>query len=266
MENDIKKQHTFAICAYGESPYLEECIQSVLNQKIKTNVILVTSTPNEVITEMTKKYSIPLFVNEGESGITQDWNFAYKNANTRYVTITHQDDVYNPEYTEMFFQYKQKSKKPLIFFTDYGELRNGAIVNDNQLLKIKRVLLRPLENYKHWNKKWIRRRILSFGSPICCPSVTFDKENLPQVVFRNHFRSNEDWEAWESLSKLDGDFIYCKKILMYHRIHRDSETSKIIQDNQRIVEDYEMFRKFWPSFIAKFITRIYQNSEKSNNI
>lgn len=33
--------------AYKESSYLEECIRSVLNQDIKKNGIVTTSTPNE---------------------------------------------------------------------------------------------------------------------------------------------------------------------------------------------------------------------------
>lgn len=32
MNKDINTNHTFAICAYKESPYLEECIQSLMNQ------------------------------------------------------------------------------------------------------------------------------------------------------------------------------------------------------------------------------------------
>ena len=31
-------------------------------------------------------------------------------------------------------------------------------------------------------------------------------------------------------------------------------------------EDYEMFKMFWPNFIAKVLTKFYKNSEKSNKI
>ena len=55
--------HTFAICAYGESPYLEECIQSLLNQKTESKILIATSTPNSQILEMGEKYDIPIFVN-----------------------------------------------------------------------------------------------------------------------------------------------------------------------------------------------------------
>ena len=44
--------HTFVICAYKESPYLEECILSLKQQVKKTKIIMVTSTPNELISSM----------------------------------------------------------------------------------------------------------------------------------------------------------------------------------------------------------------------
>ena len=86
------------------------------------------------------------------------------------------------------------------------------------------------------------------------------------MVFKQHFRSCEDWEAWEMLSKLKGSFVYCNKILTYHRIHEGSETTAIIQDNGRSAEELEMYRKFWPSPIAKMLVKIYARGQKSNGI
>lgn len=258
--------HTFAICAYKESEYLEECIRSVTSQTVKTNVILATSTPNEYISNLCQKYDIPMFVNEGEAGITQDWNFAYKMADSDCVTIAHQDDVYSKGYVEFLMKEMEKVKRPIIFFTDYSELRDGKRVHDNKLLRIKRVMLIPLRFKCFWSSRFVRRRILSLGSPICCPSVTFVKANCPKEVFSHGFRADEDWEAWEMLSKLKGSFVYSKKVLTYHRIHEESETSKILGDNARGKEDYVMFRKFWPPFIAKILTKAYGTSEKSNEL
>ena len=45
-----------------------------------------------------------------------------------------------------------------------------------------------------------------------------------------------------------------------------TETSVIIGDNARSKEDYEMFCKFWPKCIAKFLSNFYAKSEKSNKI
>lgn len=260
------KTHTYAICAYKESPYLEECIKSIKNQTIQSEVIITTSTPNDYIKQMSEKYEIPLYINEGEKGITQDWNYGYKMAKTELVTIAHQDDIYLPHYTAEIMNVEAKVKKPLIFFTDYAELRDGKMVSDNQLLKVKRLMLFPLRFKMLWGSKFIRRRVLSFGCPICCPSVTFVKKNLPTEVFKAGFRSDEDWEAWEMLSKRKGAFVYLNKISMCHRIHEDSETSVILGDNARSQEDYIMYCKFWPKFIAKFLTKLYSSAEKSNEL
>ena len=260
------KTHTYAICAYKESPYLEECIKSIQEQTVVSELLIATSTPNDYIKELSDKYSVPLYINEGEKGITQDWNFAYKMAKTELVTIAHQDDVYLPHYTEKILNLEREAKHPLILFTEYGELREDRVVLKNKLMKIKHLMLFPLRFKVFWNSRFVRRRILSLGNPICCPAVTFAKENLPEKVFFDGFRSNEDWEAWEVLSKMKGAFGYSKQVGMYHRIHEGSETSIIIGDNARTKEDFVMFCKFWPKPIAKLLTKIYASSEKSNEI
>lgn len=260
------KKHTFAICAYQESPFLEDCIQSVKKQEGTSEIILCTATPNEYIENLCKKYNIEMFVNHGEHGITQDWNFAYSCARTKYVTITHQDDVYYENYSVNAISRMEKSKHPLIYFSDYDELREGKRVADNRLLNVKRLMLKPLKNPKHAGSIFLRRRVLSFGCPICCPSVAFAKENLPKKVFKSGFRSCEDWEAWEKLSRMKGDFLYDPEIMMSHRIHEGSETSAIIGDNARSKEEYVMYRKFWPKFIVNLLIRFYSKSQSSNNL
>lgn len=65
-------EHTFAVCAYKESPYLEECIESLKGQSVRSNILIATSTPNEYIKNIAEKNNIPYFINEGEGGITQD--------------------------------------------------------------------------------------------------------------------------------------------------------------------------------------------------
>ena len=270
----MMKKHVFAICAYKESPFLEECIRSIKEQTVQSNVIITTSTPNEYIRELSEKYQIPLYVNEGEKGITQDWNFAYSKADAEYVTIAHQDDVYLTEYSKCLVEQLRKKEDALIAFTDYSELRNGIQKSDGKNLKIKRILLSPMKKKMGSEKKVWKRFVLRFGNAICCPTVTYHKTKLDkllqerqqQQLFQQHFRSNLDWQTWEWLSCEKGRFIYIPQILMSHRIHEESETSVTIQDNLRGREDYEMFCKFWPKSIARLLTRLYSESEKSNEL
>lgn len=68
-----KKDHTFVVCAYGESIYLEECIKSVMNQTVKSQVIMTTSTVNSYIRFLAEKYGIRLIVNKKRNaGIVED--------------------------------------------------------------------------------------------------------------------------------------------------------------------------------------------------
>lgn len=258
--------HTFVLCAYQESPYLDECIQSLTYQTTPGKILIVTSTYCEHIQRAADKYHIKLLVNHGKSGIAADWNFGYSQAETPLVTIAHQDDIYEPEYVERLVALINTSAHPLIAFTDYGELRNGQKVYHNQLLKVKRILLFPLRIKMLQGSKFVRRRSLSFGSGICCPSVVYVCHNLPEKIFQENYRSNLDWQAWEQLSKLDGDFLYCPKRLLLHRIHSGSETSRIIADNKRKQEDLEMFCRFWPHTIAKALAKLYGRAEKSNEL
>ena len=92
--------HTFVICAYKEVPYLEECVKSLLNQTIKSEIIISTSTPNDSIKKLAEKYNIRLAINNEPKGHIDDFCFAYGKAKTKYVTLCHQDDVYYEKFAE----------------------------------------------------------------------------------------------------------------------------------------------------------------------
>ena len=270
--------HTFVICAYKESPYIEECIRSLKNQTVTSRILLATSTPSEYLEHVCKQYDIPYHVREGQSNISLDWNYALSVADTEYVTIAHQDDVYGKEYAEemmrMVEKKKEQKKQPLILFSDYVEQIGNQTYADRTNLRIKKILLYPLGKSGRQNKTFWKRWVLRFGNAICCPAVTYHvpvireymSRDHRQQLFQKHFRSNVDWETWEWLSKKDGSFCYIQKPLMAHRIHADSETTATIEDHQRSGEDYEMFRRFWPGWIARLLTGAYKESEKGNAV
>lgn len=261
-----KCKHTYALCAYKISEHLEDCVKSLLSQTVKSNVFIATSTPNAHIDAIAKKYNIPVYINEGEKGLGGDWNFAYDKADTPLVTIAHQDDIYEPQYTEKMLELINNSKKPIIYFSGYAELRDGKKVYGNTNLKIKKLLLLPLQIKCFWKSRFVRRRVLSLGNSICCPAVTYVKEMVGTTPFTNDYLSNIDWQQWERLSRKKGSFVYNKQPLMCHRIHKESTTTEIIGESKRTTEDYAIFCKFWPRFIAKILAKVYSKSEKSNNV
>lgn len=256
------ENHTFVVCAYKESKYLEECIKSIINQTVKSNVIIATSTPNEYIRNISEKYSIPIYINNGERGIGQDWNFGVSQTSTDYVTVAHQDDIYNSNYLEDIVNCLNDKKDFIIAFGDYREIKNGKIIDLTKNLKIKKFLQKPL--IKNGEKSWAKKMALKFGTSICCPCVTLNTKIVGKKPYLTNMKCDLDWETWYEFSKIDGRFLYINKELMCHRIHEESETSNLIENNTRLEEDYEMFRKFWPKPIAKFIMFFYKNAIKTN--
>ena len=252
--------HTFVVLAFGESDYLEMCIQSVLNQTYHSKVVIATSTPNGFIQGLADKYQLSVVENpDGPKGIGYDFDFAVTVADTPYVTVAHQDDTYEPEFAAEVM--KSVSEQTIIAFTDYHEQHDGVDVRSNTNLRIKRILLSPLKHPLLQKPKWVRRRVLSMGNPICCPSVTFHRGVIKENIFESDMKSNIDWLAWERLSKKTGSFVYVPRDLMMHRVHDEATTNQLIRGNMRTNEDYQMFCLFWPKWIATILTKIYRKSE-----
>ncbi len=261
---DKRELHTFVVCAYRESPFLEECIQSLLAQTVTSRIILSTSTPNDHIRAIAERYALPLFINEGEGGITGDWNFGVSKVETPFFTIAHQDDVYDPTYAEEILKKAERAKRPILLFTDYFEIRNGERVYKNTLLRIKKLMNIGFRPFPSW--RWARLRVLAMGNSICCPSVTYCKEAYGDFRFDSQFRFACDWDAWDRLARRRGSFLYVRKPLMGHRIHEGSETTKLTADTRRAEEEFLMLRRYWPAFIARRISKYYAKGADSNQL
>lgn len=260
-------KHIFAICAYKDSAYLEECIASLKNQEQPSPILLCTATPSDRLAALAEKHGLTYCVNPDSPNIAGDWNFALAQAKSHgadWCTLCHQDDLYLPGYGAAFR--KATDDNALIWFSDYGEKRGETEITSSTLLKIKRLLMWPLRPRAWQSMVWAKRLSLALGDPICCPAVTFNLNKLPLPLFERGMTTNLDWQTWEKLSRLPGRFAYEKQPLMLHRIHPGSTTSQVLGEGGRTQQDYEMFCKFWPRWIAKVLTRAYSLSEKSNNL
>ncbi len=256
--------HCFALCAYKESPFLEECISSLQKQALPSRVLIATSTPGKHIERVAKEYDVPLLVNPvSGGGIAADWNFAYAGADAEYVTIAHQDDVYFEEYTRSISRAAREDA--LILFTDYAEICSDTVIGKNRLLAVKQRMNAPLRFSALQKSRFVRSRILALGSSVCCPSVTFHKSRLPGFSFDPAFKCDLDWDAWSRIARQKGSFVYIPERLMGHRIHEESETTRLLGSGERFSEDFTMFRRYWPAPLAKLIMRLYRQSAQNND-
>ncbi len=259
--------HTFTILAYKESPYLKDCITSLKRQTVKSKILIVTSTPSLYLDRISKECGVSLRVNHERVGIGSDWAFAYKSAETQYVTLAHQDDIYLSEYTEWCLDAAEKVGDSLIVFTDYAELVGQRLRTYTPNLIIKIIVLLTFFTFKNnLHSQPLKNLMLSMGSPIPCPSVFFNKKNIGTFEFSRYFSFNLDWDAWLRLARSEGAFVYVRRRLLLHRIHKDSQTTVCTRDRWRHAEDEELFEAFWPRPIAKLLSRVYFLSYVSNKV
>ena len=253
--------HTFAICAYGESPYLEQCIRSLLHQTVKSEIICCTATPGPWLSELTERYGIPLYVRDGEPGIREDWLFAWQTAKGELVTIAHQDDIYRKNYTEELLRAYSRWPDMTLFASDYLTIRmKGNRAEDDALnlpWLVKKVLRIPLRLHLFAQKTWIKRSGVLFGNSVCCPSCTYNKSVIGDDMFRSGYRFALDWDNLYELAVKKGRFIISEKPLIAYRVHDGSATKALIVNRERFREEEDMFRRMLPGKIADVLLRFY---------
>ena len=260
-------KHSFAVVAYKDSPYLPDCLDSLKDQTVKSDIYITTSTPSLYIDEIGKKYGTKIFVTDPGKGIAHDWNFGISVAKTRYVTLAHQDDLYNNNYAELCVKAAEKFNDTLICFTGYSEIVDDKERSSTFMLTAKKIMNFMFMPFKKniKTRRW-KKFSQSFGTAIPCPSVMYNKEMLNDFIFSDKYKVSLDWDAWLRMSEMKGRFVYVPKILSMHRIHKASATTEGIQENVRQQEDFEIFCRIWPKFIAKILTKFYAGSYKSNEL
>ncbi len=229
--------HTFVILAYHESDNLEECIKSILKQSTKSIVLIATSTPNDYIMDLASYYGIGVMVNNEESNKGNDYNFAISIANTKLVTIAHQDDLYNRNYTKEVVKSYRKNKNASIIFTDNYEIKDDKMIFKNKRLFRKRYYLYPLSINKFQNNKYFKMRCLKKEKFICTSSITFIKKNLPDNLFPIDYTYDNDWKGLIKLVTLPYKFVFIKEKLVGYRIDDIKENDDKIREDEMILKD-----------------------------
>ena len=191
--NNFKpKDLTFVVCAYGECEFLETAIKSLIDQTQKANIIISTSTKNKHITNIANKYKIKLFVNPNPGQI-EDYNFAFKQSESKLVMLMHQDEILLDTFVEDVIKALNFSKDPIIAFTNYIEMHNNEVdKKPSTMVKIKSAMLIPAKLKKLMHSKFGKRIILRFGDPITHPTVVHVASKLPKEPFRKKYKASMD--------------------------------------------------------------------------
>lgn len=178
---------TTIIPTYNREKFLPRCIESVLNQTIMPNeIILIDDGSIDNTREIASKYDIK-YIRQENSGVSSARNLGIKNSNCEYITFLDSDDMWHNE----------KLEKQINFHSKYKDIK-----------------------ISHTNEKWIRdgKELVIKGSntkkggnifidilPTCtigCSTVMIKKDLFDEIgLFDESFEICEDYDLWLRVAK-----------------------------------------------------------------
>jgi glycosyltransferase involved in cell wall biosynthesis len=249
--------HVFVVLAYGDSPFLRDCLASLAAQSLPSPIVVVTSTPSAFISRAARDHGVPVVVNPRREDIAGDWNFGLGAARARHVTLAHQDDTYAPDFLEKT-RAAFAGRDGVLCFTGYQEIDDRGEPKSSKVSKAKHLIEALTLGGRRAVRGAALRAFLSFGNPLPCSSVTFDMARLGGFAFSRDFASNLDWDAWWRLMAAGETFLRAPARLVGRRHNPLTATARLLRDGTRGREDLVMFRRAWPRPLADVIAFAYR--------
>jgi len=250
--------HAMVVMAYGDSPFLGDCLASLRDQTVPGLIVVTTSTPSPFIDDTAGHFGAPVIVNPVQAGIAADFNFALVATSAHRVTLAHQDDVYFPRFAERSLALLKETEDAVACFTGYDEIDDRGAAKVSRISLVKHLLDRLALGGETVVGPRRLRVYLSLGNALPCSSVTFDRERLPDFRFSDAYQSNLDWDAWLRLADAGRAFVRAPEALVGRRHNPLTATSRLIREGVRQREDLAMFRRLWPGPLAEGIAWMYR--------
>lgn len=184
------------IPSYNHEKYVEEAIESVLNQTYQDFEIIITddgSSDNTV--EVIKKFSDPrikLFVFEENKGACTAANNCIINSKGKYIAYISSDDVWEPSKLETQVKFLDENPQIAAVFSKPKLIDE----NGNLFSKSHRYLNSVFDKENRSNAEWLNYFFYQ-GNCICHPTILIRKSVYDEVGLYNESMANiPDFEMW----------------------------------------------------------------------
>jgi glycosyltransferase involved in cell wall biosynthesis len=208
--------------SYNQGIYIEETIQSVLNQNYPNlEYIIIDGGSNDSTVEVIKKYEskIDFWVSEKDKGQADAINRGFAKATGDILCWLNSDDYFFPETLKYVASQLNIEKKEILFgevdhiFEPDKAVKHSNVKNkfDNYNLELYDYIIQP---GSFWTKKvWESTGVVD--------------ENL-HFVF--------DWEWFLRAKKNNSEFKYSNKVMSMYRVHAAHKTSNGGEKRQKEIE------------------------------
>ena len=199
---------------YLQAQYLDECLQSVLDQTYQNweCIIVNDGSPDhteEVANKWLEKDPRFRYIDKENGGLSSARNAGLKEAKGEWIQFLDCDDVLKKEKFEKSILINDVNYYDLII-TNFEMLSNGkALPPFCQLKDIKL-------NLETFISEWD----LDFNIPIHCS--LFKKESIGDLLFNESLKAKEDWIFWIDFFLTEKKYLFIDRNLVLYRINQNT--------------------------------------------
>ena len=200
------------IPAYNQGSYLEDCIQSVLDQTYQDfEIIIVDDGSTDNTREVGTSFSDSRvhYIYQSNRGLSGARNTGIRNAKGSFISYLNSDDQFLPDKLKLLVQKLEADP-------DLGLVAGQAIVIDENGIKLGEIFDAPLPDEPIQ---------LLMGNPLHVGSVLLRSEWQNRVgFFDEKLHSYEDWDMWLRLAKAGCKFGWVSEPVSLYRFHHAQMT------------------------------------------
>lgn len=219
--------------AYKSEKYLEECLESLVNQTFSNIEIIVVLEEHDyatkkIVKQFSEEYKNFLVIEEEKNlGPAHTRNVAIKNSNGKFIAFCDADEIFCPE----------KIERQVLVLDQF----HGLVYSDFYLINENGKLLDKI-NTRDWNfEQWIKSTYIAFSTTLLRKNLLFEVGLLDETL-----SSNEDFDLLIKLSK-HTKFKRVPEFLATRRIHKNNLSKK---HKETLISRYLIYKKYGYNFLA----------------
>ncbi len=230
--------YSVVIPSIGRVNYLNELLESIYNQTLSAEEIIIIFDNNEKCKEIEKlipkKDNLKIFFSENFT-LSQKRNFGVKKAKTDNIIFSDDDDVW--EINKAFLTIESLKESQVVCHA-FSKFDSKSIKNRYNFGK---------------NKIFVNLPYLIFGDNIFGggSGIAGKKEIFLSIPFDKYYLSSEDYDWWIRILLADIKVVYIPELLVKYRIHNKNMTRKFLKI---YFYNIKVFNKIFVKSIILFFT------------